>query len=566
MRVGFVGTGNMGRPMAANILKAGHQLTVWDLRHEATRELENLGATRANDLPALSSAVRVTLLSLPNDAIVEKVVFGDGGPGLMAGAHAGDVIFDLSTVSPATTRRLSERAAAKGVRLIDAPVSGSVSGAQAGTLAVMIGASKDVIAPFEAVLRAIGTNLFCLGEVGRGNVLKLLNNLVALTNQAALCEAMALARPARRPARDRRRSGRQELGRELHSRPQAGRPGRARLSGRVLRGPGPEGSRSGPRSGGVGGRANRARPRGVEALRRGERRRVRDARQLRVAQSTGAHPRPAVAGRLATASLCPLGSLQALDPLRPLDPFGTFHALDSLDPFRSLHPLDSFRPFDALHSLDAFEALRLLEPFRMAGALETVTRFDLSRLAKDGRNRSDHGEGERKGDGCVWEFHEKHRDASLLPRRVRPIVRGVRSSVAQRRLEVQSFPTVFPVDSRLVLAQRPQREALAFDRFCAEICAPPGGRVLRVSGPRKHLVSDEDQAPQHDGQRDDVRSSEPSFPGKHGGPQARREESDDCREIEEESRATGAPVWPLHERYPEAHAEYRSRPDAGRAR
>src|SRR3989441_280693 len=465
MRVGFVGTGNMGRPMAANILKAGHQLTVWDLRHEATRELENLGATRANDLPALSSAVRVTLLSLPNDAIVEKVVFGDGGPGLMAGAHAGDVIFDLSTVSPATTRRLSERAAAKGVRLIDAPVSGSVGGAQAGTLGGGSGARKDRVAPVAA-----------------------------------------------------------------------------------------------------GGRANRARPRGVEALRRGERRRVRDARQLRVAQSTGAHPRPAVAGRLATASLCPLGSLQALDPLRPLDPFGTFHALDPLDPFRSLHPLDSFRPFDALHSLDAFEALRLLEPFRMAGALETVTRFDLSRLAKDGRNRSEHGEGGRKGGGAVREFHEKHRDASLLPRRVRPIVRGVRSSVAQRRLEVHGFPTVFPVDSRLVLAQRPQREALAFDRFCAEICAPPGGRVLRVSGPRKHLVSDEDQAPQHDGQRDDVRSSEPSFPGKHGGPQARREESDDCREIEEESRATGAPVWPLHERYPEAHAEYRSRPDAGRAR
>src|SRR2546426_17401 len=133
MRVGFVGTGNMGRPMAANILKAGHQLTVWDLRHEATRELENLGATRANDLPALSSAVRVTLLSLPNDAIVEKVVFGDGGPGLMAGAHAGDVIFDLSTVSPATTRRLSERAAAKGVRLgVPRATVGEVVGKSSG--------------------------------------------------------------------------------------------------------------------------------------------------------------------------------------------------------------------------------------------------------------------------------------------------------------------------------------------------------------------------------------------------------------------------------------------------
>jgi len=193
VHVGFVGTGNMGRPMAANILKSGHQLTVWDLRREATRELEDLGATRAGDLPALAAAVRVTLLSLPNDAIVEKVVFGDGGSGLMAGARAGDVIFDLSTVSPASTRRLSERTAARGVRLIDAPVSGSVSGAKAGTLAVMIGAAKDVVAPFEPVLRAIGTSLFCLGEVGRGNVLKLLNNLVALTNQAALCEAMALA-------------------------------------------------------------------------------------------------------------------------------------------------------------------------------------------------------------------------------------------------------------------------------------------------------------------------------------------------------------------------------------
>jgi len=133
-------------------------------------------------------------LSLPNDAIVEKIVFGDGGPGLMASARAGDVIVDLSTVSPASTRRLAERAATKGVRLIDAPVSGSVSGAQAGTLAVMIGAPKDVVAPFAPVLRAIGTSLFCLGEVGRGNVLKLLNNLVALTNQAALCEAASASR------------------------------------------------------------------------------------------------------------------------------------------------------------------------------------------------------------------------------------------------------------------------------------------------------------------------------------------------------------------------------------
>src|SRR5581483_2323781 len=100
MHVGFVGTGNMGHPMAANVLKAGHRLTVWDVRTEATRELEGLGATRAKDLPSLAAGVRVTLLSLPDDAIVEKVLVGDGGPGLLDGARRGDVVFDLSTVSP----------------------------------------------------------------------------------------------------------------------------------------------------------------------------------------------------------------------------------------------------------------------------------------------------------------------------------------------------------------------------------------------------------------------------------------------------------------------------------
>jgi 3-hydroxyisobutyrate dehydrogenase-like beta-hydroxyacid dehydrogenase len=194
MHVGFVGTGNMGGPMATNVLKAGHQLTVFDARAEATAALEKLGARRAPNLAAVAAAVEVTLTSLPNDAIVEEVLFGSAGmPGLIAGAYAGQVVFDLSTVSPDTTRRLAVRAAERGVRLIDAPVSGSVSGAVAGTLAVMIGAPASDVAPYESVLRAIGKNLFFLGETGRGNIFKLLNNFVALTNQAALCEAMALA-------------------------------------------------------------------------------------------------------------------------------------------------------------------------------------------------------------------------------------------------------------------------------------------------------------------------------------------------------------------------------------
>jgi len=184
----------MGAPMATNVLKAGHQLTVFDARAEATAPLEKLGARRARDLAAVAAAVDVMLTSLPDDSIVEEVLFGSAGtPGLIAGGRAGHVVFDLSTVSPDTTRRLAVRAAEHGVRLIDAPVSGSVGGAVAGTLAVMIGASASDVAPYESVLRAIGKNLFFLGETGRGNILKLLNNYVALTNQAALCEAMALA-------------------------------------------------------------------------------------------------------------------------------------------------------------------------------------------------------------------------------------------------------------------------------------------------------------------------------------------------------------------------------------
>lgn len=194
MRLGFVGTGNMGRPMAMNLIKSGHQLTVYDRNPERTAPLEELGATRAPDLPSLGRAARVTLLSLPEASVVEAVIFGSGGAdGLMAGAQPGDVFFDLSTVGPESTRRLAERASQRGVRLIDAPVSGSVSGAQAGTLAVMIGAEAESAAPYEPIFRAIGATIFYLGEVGKGNTLKLLNNYVALTNQAVLCEAMALA-------------------------------------------------------------------------------------------------------------------------------------------------------------------------------------------------------------------------------------------------------------------------------------------------------------------------------------------------------------------------------------
>jgi 3-hydroxyisobutyrate dehydrogenase-like beta-hydroxyacid dehydrogenase len=180
--------------MATNMIKAGHLLTVFDVSAEATASLEALGATRATDLTAVAKAAPVTFMSLPNDAIVESVLFGsEGQPGLAGGAADGHVVFDLSTVSPKSTRRNAARAAEHGIRLIDAPVSGSVSGAVSATLSVMIGAMAKDVAPYRPAIDAIGTSVFCLGEVGAGNILKLLNNLVALTGQAVLCQAMALA-------------------------------------------------------------------------------------------------------------------------------------------------------------------------------------------------------------------------------------------------------------------------------------------------------------------------------------------------------------------------------------
>src|SRR4029453_15772357 len=114
--------------------------------------------------------------------------------GLMAGAKAGDFIFDLSTVGPASTRALAARTVQQGVRLVAARGSGRAAGAaRGGAPWVSVGASGAVVNPLEPIFRAIGKSLFFLGEVGKGNILKLLNNYVALTNQAALCEAMALA-------------------------------------------------------------------------------------------------------------------------------------------------------------------------------------------------------------------------------------------------------------------------------------------------------------------------------------------------------------------------------------
>jgi 3-hydroxyisobutyrate dehydrogenase len=194
MKLGFIGVGNMGNPMAANLLKAGHALQVFDIRRESAANLLEGGATWANSPKDAASGVEATFLSLPMPADVERVVLAEDG--VLAGSRSGGTIFDMSTNSPTVVRRLCDKAKAKGVTLLDAPVSGGVRGARNATLAIMVGGDKAVYGKYEPALKAMGANVIHCGDIGAGNVVKLVNNMLAFIHMMGAAEAMVLGAKA----------------------------------------------------------------------------------------------------------------------------------------------------------------------------------------------------------------------------------------------------------------------------------------------------------------------------------------------------------------------------------
>ena len=190
MQLGFVGTGNMGSPMALHLIDAGHALRVHDQRAEATMSLEEAGAQRVESPMEAAHGAAAVFLSLPKPADVEQVVLGEKG--VLEGLERGGVIIDMTTNSPSVVRRLAESTRARGVELLDAPVSGGVGGARRGTLAVMVGGDLETFGRCEPLLRAIGSNVFRVGDVGAGNVAKLVNNMLAFSNMMAAQEALVL--------------------------------------------------------------------------------------------------------------------------------------------------------------------------------------------------------------------------------------------------------------------------------------------------------------------------------------------------------------------------------------
>lgn len=191
MKIGFIGLGNMGGPMARNLLKAGHQLTVSDLSQSAVAGLVEAGATAAASIAELASSdVEMIITMLPAAPHVKGVYLGEDG--LLAHVAPHVRLIDSSTIDPMSARQVAEAAAARGNSLIDAPVSGGTGGATAGTLTFMVGGDK---ADFDAalpVLQAMGKNIVHCGPTGNGQVAKVANNMLLAITMIGTAEAMNL--------------------------------------------------------------------------------------------------------------------------------------------------------------------------------------------------------------------------------------------------------------------------------------------------------------------------------------------------------------------------------------
>ena len=188
--VGFIGVGNMGNPMAYNVLKAGFAMLVYDKNPQAMENLLQAGARGAASVHEVVTQSEITLTSLPASADVEAVYLQPGG--LVDSAQAGTVLIDLSSVLPSTPRKIEPRARERDVHFLEAPVSGGVSGARAATLAIMVGGDPQVLERARPVLRAIGPNIFHVGAMGAGNTVKAINNMMASVNSLAMMEGLAL--------------------------------------------------------------------------------------------------------------------------------------------------------------------------------------------------------------------------------------------------------------------------------------------------------------------------------------------------------------------------------------
>jgi 2-hydroxy-3-oxopropionate reductase len=195
-KIGFVGLGMMGLPMAQNLVDAGYGVTVFDLDDSSVAKAESFGASSATSAADTASRSDIVITMVPDSPQVEAVITGPDG--ILEGINSGSVVIDMSTMAPETGRKMAKLLEAKDVNFVDAPVTGGVDGAEAGSLAILVGGNAEAFERALPVLNVLGGNVVHMGPVGSGHTTKIANQLIGVATVAGMSEAFALQVVSRR--------------------------------------------------------------------------------------------------------------------------------------------------------------------------------------------------------------------------------------------------------------------------------------------------------------------------------------------------------------------------------
>ena len=191
-KIGFIGLGIMGKPMAKNLLKAGYSLVVFDIIEDVMNEVVKEGAEKGSSCKDVAQKSDVIVTMLPNSPDVEKAILEENG--VIEGVKEGQVVIDMSSIAPLVTKKVAAELQKKGVEMLDAPVSGGQEKATAGSVAMMVGGKEAVFNKYKPILDVMGGSVTLVGDVGAGETTKLVNQVIVAINIAAVAEGMALGK------------------------------------------------------------------------------------------------------------------------------------------------------------------------------------------------------------------------------------------------------------------------------------------------------------------------------------------------------------------------------------
>lgn len=193
-KLGFIGVGIMGKPMAKNLIDVGYELIAYDINEQPLSEIVDYGAERGTSPKDIAKKSDIIITMLPNSPDVKKVVLGENG--VIEGVREGQILIDMSSIAPLVSQEVAEELERKGVEMLDAPVSGGQEKAEAGTLAIMVGGRKEVFEECKEILDVMGGGVTLVGSIGAGQTTKLANQIIVAINIAAVAEALTMGKKA----------------------------------------------------------------------------------------------------------------------------------------------------------------------------------------------------------------------------------------------------------------------------------------------------------------------------------------------------------------------------------